>query len=133
MSISVLMTRRYQTRCEMTKKICLDNKPISAFERSRRVSNISRQRRKTIQVTKIQLIEDTETVFAKVMGMTSKRYFEREATSIATLGRNELTRRIRNFRGRFKLDFTEDYLGRLSVDRLRHILLAAVMNAGQHN
>jgi len=67
------------------------------------------------------------------MGMASKRYFEREATSIAALGRHELTRRIKNFRGRFKLDFTEDYLRRLSVDRLRHILLAAVMNAGRHN
>ena len=67
------------------------------------------------------------------MEMASKRYFEREATSIAALGRNELTRRIKNFRGRFKLDFTEDYLSRLSVDRLRHILLAAVMSTGRHN
>ncbi|MHC4166186.1 MAG: hypothetical protein ACYSWQ_04455 [Planctomycetota bacterium] len=65
--------------------------------------------------------------------MASKRYFEREATSIAALGRHELTRRIKSFRGRFKLDFTEDYLSRLSVDRLRHILLAAVMNASRHN
>lgn len=71
--------------------------------------------------------------FLQVMGMVAKRYFEREATSIAALGRHELTRRIRNFTGRFKLDFTEDYLNRLSVDRLRHILLAAVMNAGRHN
>ena len=52
-------------------------------------------------------------------------YFDREATTIAALGRNELKRRIKNFHGRFKLDFTEDYLNRLSVDRLRHILLAA--------
>jgi len=65
--------------------------------------------------------------------MASKKYYEREAKSIASLGRHELTRRIRNFRGRFKLDFTEDYLNRLSVDRLRHILLAAVMNAGRYN
>ena len=56
-----------------------------------------------------------------------------EATSIAGLGRNELKTRIRNFRGRFKLDFTEDYLNQLSVDRLRHILLAAVINARPHN
>jgi len=65
--------------------------------------------------------------------MTSKKYFEREATSIAALGRQELERRIRNFRGRFKLDFTQDYLSKLSVDRLRHILLAAVMNSKGHN
>jgi len=65
--------------------------------------------------------------------MATKQYFEREATSIAALGRNELERRIRNFRGRFKLDFTQDYLRKLSVDRLRHILLAAVMNSRGHN
>jgi hypothetical protein len=65
--------------------------------------------------------------------MASKEYFESEATSIAALGRHELERRIRNFRGRFKLDFTKDYLNKLSVDRLRHILLAAVMNSKGRN
>ncbi len=65
--------------------------------------------------------------------MASREYFEQTATSIASLGRNELKRRIKNFRGRFKLDFTEDYLNNLSVDRLRHILLAASINAKPHN
>jgi hypothetical protein len=65
--------------------------------------------------------------------MSSREYFEQTATSIAALGRNELKRRIKNFRGRFKLDFTEDYLNRLSVDRLRHILLAALINGKPHN
>jgi len=65
--------------------------------------------------------------------MASREYFEQTATSIASLGRAELKRRIRNFRGRFKLDFTEDYLNRLSVDRLRHILLAALINAKVHS
>ena len=65
--------------------------------------------------------------------MAASKGFEREATSIAALGRHELQRRIKNFRGRFKLDFTEDYLNRLSVERLRHILLAAVINAGPRN
>jgi len=65
--------------------------------------------------------------------MATTTYFDREATTIAALGRNELKRRIKNFRGRFKLDFTEDYLNRLSVDRLRHILLAALINAKPHN
>jgi hypothetical protein len=31
------------------------------------------------------------------------------------------------------LDFTEDYLNNLSIDRLRHILLAALINARPHN
>jgi len=65
--------------------------------------------------------------------MAPKRYFEQTATSIASLGRDELKRRIKNFRGRFKLDFTEDYLNNLSVDRLRHILLAALINAKLSN
>jgi hypothetical protein len=64
--------------------------------------------------------------------MVEREYFEKEATSITALGRNELERRIRNFKGRFKLDFTEDYLNKLSVDRLRHILLAALINARAH-
>ncbi|MBN2456043.1 MAG: hypothetical protein JXB29_05835 [Sedimentisphaerales bacterium] len=55
--------------------------------------------------------------------------FEQTATSITALGRNELKRRIKDFRGRFRLDFTEDYLNTISVDRLRHILLAATINA----
>jgi len=65
--------------------------------------------------------------------MAARKYYEREATSIAALGRHELESRIRNFRGRFKLDFTPAYLNKLSVDRLRHILLAALMNSRGHN
>jgi hypothetical protein len=65
--------------------------------------------------------------------MTSRQYFEQTATSIAALGRNELTIRIKNFKGRFKLDFTEDYLNNLTVDRLRHILLAALITAKPHD
>jgi hypothetical protein len=61
--------------------------------------------------------------------MASRQYFEQTATSIASLERTELKRRIKGFKGRFKLDFTENYLNDLSVDRLRHILLAALMNA----
>jgi hypothetical protein len=73
-----------------------------------------------------------EQSLSRVVGMIAREYFEREATSIAALERNELTRRIKNFRGRFKLDFTQDYLDNLSVDRLRHILLAALIHAKPH-
>ncbi|MHC4069512.1 MAG: hypothetical protein ACYS18_05565 [Planctomycetota bacterium] len=65
--------------------------------------------------------------------MTSREYFEQTATSVAVLDRNELKRRIKNFKGRFKLDFSEGYLNKLSVERLRHILLAALVNARSHN
>ena len=71
--------------------------------------------------------------FSKGREMISRKYFEQTATSISALGRDELEKRLRNFRGRFKLDFTENYLNGLSVDRLRHILLAALINAKQHN
>ena len=70
-----------------------------------------------------------KTVFQEVGPMTSDNHFEQTATSVASLGRDELKRRIRNFDGRFKLDFTDGYLDNLGVDRLRHILLAALINA----
>jgi hypothetical protein len=59
--------------------------------------------------------------------MHSRSYFEHSATSIAVLSRAQLKRRIKNFRGRFKLDFTDDYLDTISLDRLRHILMAALL------
>jgi hypothetical protein len=65
--------------------------------------------------------------------MTAKEYFEQTSTTIASLSRNELKRRIKNFKGRFKLDFSESYLNSLAVDRLKHILLAALINARPHN
>ena len=65
--------------------------------------------------------------------MISKEYFEQATTSIASLGKTELKKRIKNFKGRFRLDFTDTYLENLSVDRLRHILLAALINAKSHD
>jgi len=65
--------------------------------------------------------------------MVSRMDFEQAANAIAQLGRGELTSRIKSFHGRFKLDFTGTYLANLSVDRLRHILLAAVMTQKNHN
>jgi len=61
--------------------------------------------------------------------MAPERYLEQASTSIASLDRNELKRRIKSFNGRFKLDFTDSYLDNLSADGLRHILLAALINA----
>jgi hypothetical protein len=61
--------------------------------------------------------------------MASERYFEQTAASIASLGRDELKRQIINFKGRFRMDFTDGYLDNIGVDRLRHILLAAMINA----
>ena len=61
--------------------------------------------------------------------MSKKDANKSETRIIENMGRAELKRQIRGFRGRFKLDFAEDYLDSLTVDRLRHILLAALVNA----
>ena len=65
--------------------------------------------------------------------MSRKADFEKVSTSVVSLNRGELERRIRNFKGRFKLDFAADYLHKLSVDKLRHILLAALISSKPHN
>ncbi len=65
--------------------------------------------------------------------MYSQGRFEQVSTSIAVLGRSELKSRIKSFRGRFKLDFTDDYLDAIGIDRLRHILLAALITARSHH
>lgn len=51
--------------------------------------------------------------------------FEEIAFEVAEMEKGEIIHRITNFRGKFKMDFTEEFLNRLSLDRLRHILLAA--------
>jgi hypothetical protein len=53
--------------------------------------------------------------------------FEHIAVEIASLDKPDIIEKIMTFHGRFKLDFTEDFLAKLNVDRLRHILLAAIM------
>ena len=65
--------------------------------------------------------------------MVSRKNFEQTATKIAQLNKAQLTTRIKRFRGRFKLNFTGNYLANQPVDRLRHILLAAVMTKKNHN
>ena len=65
--------------------------------------------------------------------MTPRERFEKTAVSIASLNRSQLKSSIRNFKGRFRLDFTVSYLDSLPVDRLRHILLAAVVSTSMRN
>ena len=61
--------------------------------------------------------------------MSPQQSIERSVSSIISMGKTELKKCIRNFGGRFELDFTDDYLDDASVDRLRHILLAATIHA----
>ncbi len=59
--------------------------------------------------------------------MDSRSYFERTVTRLATLSRDELKSRLKSFQKSIKLDFTDDYLDSVSLDRLRHIVLAVVL------
>lgn len=65
--------------------------------------------------------------------MVSKDGVENVLTVIAELDRFELTRRIKKFKGRFELDFTDSYLKKQSLDRLRHILMAAILTSKRNN
>jgi len=58
---------------------------------------------------------------------------EEIAASIASLSKSQIKRHLLHFKGGFKLDFTESYLDGLSADRLRHILLAAMMTKTQRS
>jgi hypothetical protein len=58
--------------------------------------------------------------------MDTAQNYERLARSISALDRDNVERKIKNFKGRFKLDFTEEYMRSLTIDRLRHILFAAI-------
>jgi len=61
--------------------------------------------------------------------MTPHDPLEKLTVSIASLGKDEVKQKIKGFHGRFRLDFSDEYLDSLTVDRLRHILLAAMMTA----
>ncbi|MGD0786182.1 MAG: hypothetical protein ABR969_10265 [Sedimentisphaerales bacterium] len=58
--------------------------------------------------------------------MSNNQNLEWLAVTISSLDRNEVENKIKNFQSSFKLDFTEEYLKNLTVDRLRHILFAAM-------
>lgn len=57
--------------------------------------------------------------------------FEQACSYIMSLSKNELKDRLLHFEGPIKLDFTSEYLTGLTIDRLRHILLAAMITVEQ--
>ena len=50
---------------------------------------------------------------------------------IATMDRSAVTRELLEFRAAFPVDFTAEYLGAQSLDRLRHILAALCLQTRQ--
>ncbi|MBN2513692.1 MAG: hypothetical protein JXB18_12205 [Sedimentisphaerales bacterium] len=53
--------------------------------------------------------------------------FEKMCCDVAAMSKREVKSQLLHFPGKLKLDFSEDYLDGLTVERLRHILLAALM------
>ncbi len=51
------------------------------------------------------------------------------AVVIAGMNRGDVQREILNFQGRFRLDFSREFLENQSTDRLKHILLAAKLQS----
>ena len=51
------------------------------------------------------------------------------ADKLQTMDRVSLIRMLRGFHCEFDLDFTEDFLKTTSLARLRHIVLAAILQA----
>ena len=45
-------------------------------------------------------------------------------TLVASLDRDALSEQFHNYRGRFPVDFNDDFLARTSLDKLRHIFVA---------
>ncbi|OHB59401.1 MAG: hypothetical protein A2173_11760 [Planctomycetes bacterium RBG_13_44_8b] len=58
--------------------------------------------------------------------MSTTENYEQLIRMVASLGRNDVVQKIKSFNGRFRLDFTDEYLKGLSLDRLKHILFAAL-------
>ena len=48
-------------------------------------------------------------------------------TLVASLDRAALTEQFHCYRGKFPVDFTEEFLTRTSLDKLRHIFVAMCM------
>lgn len=51
------------------------------------------------------------------------------APRIAGMDRRQVIHELMHFKGRIRLDFTEKFLSGKSVDWLRHVLLAACLEA----
>jgi len=56
---------------------------------------------------------------------------EKLAGRIAKMNRQQVIALLRSFECSFKLDFTDEFLEAISMERLRHIILGAALHA--HN
>ncbi|MCC7146313.1 MAG: hypothetical protein IT443_07695 [Phycisphaeraceae bacterium] len=63
--------------------------------------------------------------------MQSNEPIDKLIENVQKLDRQACIEHLRGF-ARPKLDFTEDFLSQLSLDRLRHVLMAACLQARQN-
>ena len=61
--------------------------------------------------------------------MAADVFFESVCIEVTKLNKAQVIDRILHFDGPVPLDFTEEFLDRLDLDKLRHILLAAIVTA----
>lgn len=64
-------------------------------------------------------------------GIMSGDVCERLIARIVQMDRSGLIGLLRRMRCDFEMDFSDDYLAQMSVDRLRHIVLAASLHSKQ--
>ena len=57
------------------------------------------------------------------------RQFKKEVRRISTMDRIGLVRTLRGLHCNFELDFTDEFLESISLQRLRHIVTAAMLHA----
>ena len=63
--------------------------------------------------------------------MTPTDSFEEMSSSISSLSKSEVKRRLVTLKSRLNLDFTDNYLETIGLDKLRHILFAAMVTVAE--
>jgi hypothetical protein len=76
------------------------------------------------------MIREVMTMVKMDKKITSNR-LEQLADMIVTMDRPGLVRTLRDLHCDFKMDFSDDFLNSMSIERLRHVVLAASLH--DHN
>jgi len=54
---------------------------------------------------------------------------EKFAEQVSSMDRQSLIRLLRRFQCKFEMDFTDEFLNKMSLPRLRHIVVGAMLHA----
>jgi len=61
----------------------------------------------------------------------SSETVERLTLDVAAMGRPELVRTLRELECTFEIDFTDEYLESISLERLQHLVLVAALHSSR--